>query len=1119
MVQKAKKQSIALLLGICVVCVALSFTPSYANLVLAPGDFSSDSSESYDPEYELDDKNLLAGMSYTVGGDSTPKDAGTAGGDTIPGSLLTDGVIRSIEEMDTTGAPVSEKTLEFVGTYKVTSFTFEFDEAVDIATIVADGARGWDYETNSAGDYASNRHCNIAMIEISYDGLSYTEVGFKTSRVAIDGTGKYGIVQPENQFWTIRANFTNAAIGVLGLRVTLDTTRTDRTNAYVLQLDELEAYAPTSSNDSSVPKDESDDDMLEISENSAVFEYSESSVFDYYSRYEETSIFDDLEYSIVDEYSNIDETSIFDEYSTVDPIDPDVSNMIDGRDNGSILLGISYTYTNNDGANYEEVLNNKNASDLNYTVLNDGFYRDIPLLNESGMYTIYGGGVEYYGSYRSHTLTFKLQNAYKIDKMIFRRILRANNRYLNIAKIEINGNIVDFAETIYPIEGASKSRTGNDQYFDVMCTFDGIVGSTIAITINTEFDPSEKDKYSQSLNRGYICGLDEIEAYGVIDTSEDVILINENNFPDESFRNWISQNLDMNSNGSLSKGEISAATRLDVSDSEICNLKGIEFFTELIYLDCSFNNLVELNISNNLLLEYLDCSVNGFFSFKELNVSNNINLTTLKCTENNILELDLSNNIKLEYLDCSYNSNIASLDLSNNIALKYLNLSNSEKVHGRGLLRTIDLSNCAILEEFYCGGNDIDELDLSNCTMLETLSCSNNRIRKLDVSKNKALKHLYCSDNMLTVLELDENDSIITLYCQNNNITSLDISHCKNISYFYAGGNSFTVTVKGDTFDTSTLPGKFNRSNVVSCEGGTIDSNGMIYLPSTSDTFSYLYKVSETETVEFQLIIVHKYDLGDANGDNKINAQDAANILQYDVKVITVLKYIRGADVNDDGKINAQDASLILMYDVKLIDKFPVIGGSHDDTNNSTNYALNSTYEIRKNGIVDSAYNMFLGGWEDSECSLLNDGIVGRGYELDENGALEGVSVQMIGTAALFEISFALDDYYTDISTIVFKNVRNGEAYGNNRTFDTEIFPMIFVSDDGINWSLASGKCDEGVPINGAPLIKSADNDTYNVENFDYTFTFDEVQKAKYINIMISSNDFALQLDEIEIRN
>ncbi len=187
--------------------------------------------------------NLLAGMTYTVGGEASP-DENYGAVDTNPASILTDGAIRTPAEMDSTGAPVAGKTLEYAGSYKSASFTFEFDEAVSIAKVVADGTRGAVAATIN-GEAAPNRNTNIAKIEVSTDGLNFTEVTYTVARVAIEGAAQYGKTAPMDQYWTLTATLDAVAENVSALRVTIDTTREeDGSNGYNMQIDELEAYGP-----------------------------------------------------------------------------------------------------------------------------------------------------------------------------------------------------------------------------------------------------------------------------------------------------------------------------------------------------------------------------------------------------------------------------------------------------------------------------------------------------------------------------------------------------------------------------------------------------------------------------------------------------------------------------------------------------------------------------------------------------------------------------------------------------------------------------------------------------------------------------------------------------------
>ena len=56
-------------------------------------------------------------------------------------------------------------------------------------------------------------------------------------------------------------------------------------------------------------------------------------------------------------------------------------------------------------------------------------------------------------------------------------------------------------------------------------------------------------------------------------------------------------------------------------------------------------------------------------------MKNNI-IITLDCEFNQLTTLDVSNNTKLEYLDC-YNNQLTNLDLSNNTELKLLYCDNN----------------------------------------------------------------------------------------------------------------------------------------------------------------------------------------------------------------------------------------------------------------------------------------------------------------------------------------------------------------------------------------------------------------------------------------------------------
>lgn len=88
--------------------------------------------------------------------------------------------------------------------------------------------------------------------------------------------------------------------------------------------------------------------------------------------------------------------------------------------------------------------------------------------------------------------------------------------------------------------------------------------------------------------------------------TEDV-QINETNFPDAKFRDYVQSELASGRNF-LTKDEIASVTTIDVCVQDISDLTGIEHFMALEELDCSYNNLTSLDVSKNTELKTLDCS-------------------------------------------------------------------------------------------------------------------------------------------------------------------------------------------------------------------------------------------------------------------------------------------------------------------------------------------------------------------------------------------------------------------------------------------------------------------------------------------------------------------------------
>jgi len=220
------------------------------------------------------------------------------------------------------------------------------------------------------------------------------------------------------------------------------------------------------------------------------------------------------------------------------------------------------------------------------------------------------------------------------------------------------------------------------------------------------------------------------------------------NIPDANFKNYLVNNLDINTNGDdeIQCDEASAFSgMINCSSMSISDLTGIEAFTSLTELRCQDNDLTTLNVSNNLNLNILRCYTNLLTS---LDVSNNTNLTRLYCQNNQLQTLDVSQN-DLQYLWCNTN-----------------------------VLTSLNVSGNANLERLLCFDNQLTSLDLSTNANLNRLSCYNNQLTSLDVSNNPVLNRFWCNNNDLTILKVKNGNNInfITFEAQDNaNLTCIEV--------------------------------------------------------------------------------------------------------------------------------------------------------------------------------------------------------------------------------------------------------------------------------------------------------------------------------------------------------
>ena len=250
--------------------------------------------------------------------------------------------------------------------------------------------------------------------------------------------------------------------------------------------------------------------------------------------------------------------------------------------------------------------------------------------------------------------------------------------------------------------------------------------------------------------------------------------------PDSNFEQaLINLGLDNVNDGQVTTSNIDNVTILNLAFNSISDLTGIEDFSALTELHCSFNELTSLDLSNNTTLVELFCHDNHITS---LDLSNNTALVYLGCGNNQLTTLDINNN-NLKWLDCSENS-ITNLDISNNTDL-------------------IDL---------YCYNNQIYDLNLSNNLDLYSLDCHNNQLTSLNITNNYNLNSLDCRNNLINCLNTKNgNSSNIIVRATSNNLICVEVD---NIGF---------ATTNWQEFDNGVI---FNTNcNYTNCSWASINEN------------------------------------------------------------------------------------------------------------------------------------------------------------------------------------------------------------------------------------------------------------------------------------------------------
>lgn len=284
--------------------------------------------------------------------------------------------------------------------------------------------------------------------------------------------------------------------------------------------------------------------------------------------------------------------------------------------------------------------------------------------------------------------------------------------------------------------------------------------------------------------------------------------VNETNFPDAVFRNYVNEKI-AGGDKVLTQDEAEKITTFGNAFNKkgittLTDLTGLKYFPNLKVLFCQDNpGLTSIDLSNNSALQELNitgCKVTS------LDFSNNPNMRRINCADmatltdinlkgctglkfltvanNNLKKLDVTECSGLTYLSC-YKNRLTSIDLSSNTSLDTLICDHNQ-------LSSLNVKPCTKMTYLMCFNNQITSLDVSQNLQLKYLSCYSNKISALDVSHNTQLNILYCFINKLTSLDVSKNTLLTQLSCYNNEISALDVSHNTKLTSLLCFNNNLS---------------------------------------------------------------------------------------------------------------------------------------------------------------------------------------------------------------------------------------------------------------------------------------------------------------------------------------
>lgn len=348
--------------------------------------------------------------------------------------------------------------------------------------------------------------------------------------------------------------------------------------------------------------------------------------------------------------------------------------------------------------------------------------------------------------------------------------------YLYIHQNRIKGEAMDAL-----IEGLPVVKEGDDTHHEIYAIYNSGEGNVMTAA---QVAAAKAKGWTTRAFDGY---------YWQEYTPSTDVAIDETNFPDENFRSWMLSET-YGTDGVLTQSEARKVSQINVTEKSIKRLKGIEYFTEIVILQCSKNQIKGAAMDE--LVECLPSSsgnryINVINDTNEQNVMTTTQVAAAKAKgwipyynagrdgwkeyagsepgpEPEDVAINETNfpdaNFRNFLLGQSYGADgVITVDEIANIKYFELRDMNIQSLEGIKYFTNLTSLDCAI--------NNLDSLNVSVCPKLQYLVCFSNKITKLIASGCSKLYSLNCNTNQLTLLDVSGCTSLSVLSCFSNKLS------------------------------------------------------------------------------------------------------------------------------------------------------------------------------------------------------------------------------------------------------------------------------------------------------------------------------------------------------------